>query len=174
MIQSFARNRPLQGAESASVVASTADRTAMFLRANPITVEWLDREKQCVRCRKMFRERDNIGAWQCNDHLEPISRDPQRPLVEWRACCRRPPLSAGCRPADHIAEGDVGRSLYIRVVDGFAGYLAAPQADAVVTVAPAKYDDLTCEEDRSKGGDVYEQWAAKHCKIMRRCDNLLR
>lgn len=82
--------------------------------------DWFERWRHCTRCRRVYREADNLGQWQCRQHMRttfgPSDTDPRtgRPMEDahgrplWR-CCGRPELdvydprasSNGCVPADH-------------------------------------------------------------------------
>jgi hypothetical protein len=63
--------------------------------------------RHCAYCRRHYRERDNIGQYQCSYHPEVAVQ--QSGLL---VCCKNPLGSIGCRMADHRPALRVGDTMW--------------------------------------------------------------
>ena len=88
--------------------ASPASMSAYIDKVlGPQLLEELIVVRHCAYCKRHYRERDNIGQYQCSYHPNGAVQHAGR-----LACCDRPPDSEGCRAADHRPALRIGNTMW--------------------------------------------------------------
>ncbi len=70
-----------------------------------IVEDWFRRQRQCVRCDRLYFEYQNTGTWRCRQHAGVLREDEERFGVFQWSCCQAahdsPVERWGCVEADH-------------------------------------------------------------------------
>jgi hypothetical protein len=80
------------------VLANVAEQSRQLVDAHPDTVAALGAMRMCVRCRRLYKESENIGQWKCSYHIGRVNE-----MLGRYTCCDKPASHAafGCRRCDH-------------------------------------------------------------------------
>lgn len=176
-LQAFTRGTDLARTGVLSAPASNARVLEQLRALHPVTRDALDRVRRCATCALPYRERDNIGRWECYFHMGVFDRDG----TERWACCGRRLRECGCRRCDHSETPHSLARVALELPEWADGWVLQPvPADAIansmVTDAWVIWD-IRAPEDRAADPDEekrYRNWVSRRRRLIARGDYMIR